>query len=89
MKKNQAILLEYDIIGDIDYERLSLKEKMELLRQLQQITKKTVRESCFEIQDESGFDSLLENEKFMETLASSLRSVHANKKAVEKLQQLL
>ena len=62
---------------------------MELLRQLQQITKKPVKESCFEMQDERDFDSLLDNEKFMETLASSLRSVHANKEAVEKLLQLL
>lgn len=89
VKKKQAILSEYDIIGNIDYERLSLREKMELLRQLQQITKKPVKESCFEMQDERDFDSLLDNEKFMETLASSLRSVHANKEAVEKLQQLL
>ena len=89
VKKKQAILSEYDIIGNVDYERLSLREKMELLRQLQQIIKKPVKESCFEIQDERDFDSLLENEEFMETLASSLRSVHANKEAVEKLQQLL
>lgn len=89
VKKKQAILSEYDIIGNVDYERLSLREKMELLRQLQQITKKPEKESCFEMQDERDFDSLLDNEKFMETLASSLRSVHANKEAVEKLQQLL
>lgn len=89
VKKKQAILSEYDIIENVDYERLSLREKMELLRQLQQITKKPVKESCFEMQDERDFDSLLDNEKFMETLASSLRSVHANKEAVEKLLQLL
>lgn len=89
VKKKQAILSEYDIIGNVDYERLSLREKMELLRQLQQIIKKPVKESCFEIQDERDFDSLLENEEFMETLASSLRSIHTNKETVEKLQQLL
>ena len=89
VKKKQAILSEYDIIGNVDYERLSLREKMELLRELQQITKRPVKESCFEMQDERDFDSLLENEKFVETLASCLRSVHANKEAVEKLQQLL
>lgn len=89
VKKKQAILSEYDIIGDIDYERLSLKEKMNLLRQLQQIIKTPVKESCFEMQDERGVDSLLENERFMEILTSSLQSVHANKEAVEKLQQLL
>ena len=88
MKKKQAILLEYDIIENIDYERLSLQEKLRLLRQLQQIAKNPVKEVYFEMQEGRKYDSLLENEKFRETLASSLRSVYANKEAVEKLQQL-
>ena len=46
VKKKQAILSEYDIIGNVDYERLSLREKMELLRQLQQIIKNDPGKIC-------------------------------------------
>lgn len=89
MKKNKAILSEYDTIKSIDYNSLSLREVLELLLQLRQIAEKPVKTVSFEINGERDYDSLLENEEFMRALSDSMRAVCINKAAVNRLCQLL
>ncbi len=87
VKKRQAFLSEYAIIGNIDCKNLSLKEQMELFQKLQHPENFVTGTKVFAVNGERDYESLLENKEFMKKLTSSLQSLKMIQESASKMEE--
>lgn len=89
IKKDQAILLKYDIIESIDYNEQSLTEILMLLSKVSAVIKEPSATEVYQMKKEKDYESLLENEKFMKALMENMEVVRKNRETLNRLQSLL